>query len=121
MLQLQYAYKDQPLVKLLSHTVTPWIDSVGQLKKYATKKGVISEKWHLVTGDENIIYEQARKAYFVEGKIGMQKKMDDFVHTENFVLVDGKRRIRGIYNGTSDRDIERLKEDMDILITSMKR
>ena len=99
MLQLQYAYKDQPLVKLLSHTVTPWIDSVGQLKKYATKKGVISEKWHLVTGDENIIYEQARKAYFVEGKIGMQKKMDDFVHTENFVLVDDKRRIRGIYNG----------------------
>ena len=121
MLLLQDTYKDFSEVKFLSHTVTPWIDTVGQLKAYANKKGIISGKWHLVTGDENKIYEQARTAYFVEGKIGMQKEVDDFVHTENFVLVDANRRIRGIYNGTSDRDIDRLKEDIDTLIESMNK
>ncbi len=119
MLKLQTLYKNQDHIKFLSHTVTPWIDTVAQLKRYAKDKGVISGKWHLVTGDENNIYEQARTAYFVEGKIGMQKELDDFVHTENFVLVDSKRRIRGIYNGTSDRDIDRLKEDIDTLLESM--
>ena len=74
-----------------------------------------------MTGDENKIYEQARTAYFVEGKIGMQKEVDDFVHTENFVLVDAKRRIRGIYNGTLERDIERLIEDIDTLLGTMSK
>ena len=121
MLKLQTLYKNQDYINFLSHSVTPWIDTVAQLKRYAMDKGVISGKWHLVTGDENEIYKQARTSYFVEGKIGQHKELDDFVHTENFVLVDAKRRIRGIYNGTLERDIERLIEDIDTLLGTMSK
>jgi len=115
MLNLQDNFKDDPQVMLLSHTVTPWMDTVKQLKKYAVEKGVMDEKWHLVTGPEEEIYKLARQSYFVEGRIGLLIADDEFLHTENFILVDGYRRIRGLYNGTKASDIQRLIEDIHIL------
>ena len=115
MLSLQDKYRDREELKFLSHTVTPWIDDVARLKAYAEEKGVMSGKWHLVTGNEEVIYKQARLSYFVEGLIGIQRE-DDFLHTENFVLVDAKRRIRGLYSGTSKKDMKRLIRDIDVLL-----
>lgn len=115
MLVLQEEFKNNPEILLLSHSVTPWMDTVEQLKRYANDKGVDDSKWHLVTGEMEEIYNIARKSYFADGKIGMQISDDEFLHTENFILVDKSRRIRGIYNGTMDLDITRLIEDLDIL------
>lgn len=100
MVWLQNQIKNNPKVMLLSHSVTPDIDSVSVLKKYALEKGVIDSKWNLVTGNKKDIYYIARKSYLAV-KTGNPSEMYDMVHTENFVLIDSKRRIRGFYDGTN--------------------
>ena len=110
---IQDRLRDDPSVLLLSHSVTPEIDTVAQLKKYAIEKGVISGKWHLVTGDKKEIYDLARKSYLVAKD--QPYSPYDLVHTENFVLVDPKRRIRGFYDGTDPEAIETLMRDIAIL------
>lgn len=97
---LQEQLKNNPKVLLLSHSVTPDIDTVEVLKNYAKEKGVIDGKWNLVTGDKKEIYYIARKSYLAV-KTGKPEEMYDMVHTENFVLVDSKRRVRGFYDGTN--------------------
>lgn len=112
---LQEHFKDEPGVMFLSHSVTPQIDSVPLLAAYGEDYGANPAVWMLTTGDKKHIYELARKSYFAvldEGDGGVQ----DFIHTENFILVDPKRRIRGFYDGTSERDMERLKEEIEILL-----
>ena len=104
-------------VLLLSHSVTPTIDSVAQLKKYALKKGVDDMKWNLVTGDKKQIYELARKSYLAVKTDGDGGPFD-MIHTENLILIDKKKRIRGFYDGTNTEEIERLLEDLKILIAS---
>ncbi len=106
-------------VLLLSHTVTPKIDSVARLKRYALDKGVIDSKWNLVTGDKKQIYDLARKSYLAAKSDGDGGPYD-MVHTENFVLVDKKKRIRGFYDGTNPDEIDRLLEDIVILKNSKK-
>ncbi len=101
-------------IMLLSHSVTPKIDSVAQLKKYAKKKGVIDRKWNLVTGDKKQIYELARKSYLAVKTDGNGDEYD-MIHTENFMLIDKKRQIRGFYDGTQPEDIERLLDDIETL------
>jgi protein SCO1/2 len=104
---------------LLSHTVFPETDSVPALKVYAKKYGVIDGKWNLVTGDKKEIYTMARKSYLAV-KLGRPDQMYDMVHTENFVLVDQKRRVRGFYDGTKKEDIQRLIEDINWLCANEK-
>lgn len=101
-------------VLLLSHSVTPIIDSVAQLKKYALEKGVNDSKWNLVTGDKKEIYKLARKSYLAVKDDGDGGPFD-MVHTENFILVDKKKRIRGFYDGTKPEEIERLLDDIFVL------
>ena len=92
------------------------MESVPVLKKYAAEKGIISGKWHLLTGDEKEIYHLARKEYFAGDTIGYYQATDEFLHTENFILVDKQRRIRGVYNGTLPVEMERLAEDILVLM-----
>jgi protein SCO1/2 len=98
----------------LSHSVTPLIDSVSVLKEYALNKGVIDGKWNVTTGKKKHIYELARKSYFAVLDEGNGDE-NDFIHTEQFILVDKKRRIRGYYDGTNDQEMEKLKEDIVFL------
>ena len=114
MVKIQKEFKDDPEVLLLSHSVTPEIDSVAQLKKYAEEKGVIDEKWNLVTGDKKQIYDLARKSYLVAKSQGNGGKYD-MVHTENFALVDKNKQVRGFYDGTNPEAIEQLVEDVKLL------
>lgn len=104
-------------VLLLSHSVTPTIDSVAQLKKYALEKGVDDSKWNLVTGDKKQIYELARKSYLAVKTDGDGGPYD-MIHTENFILVDKERRIRGFYDGTNSQDMEELLDDLELLKAS---
>ena len=114
MTDIQKEIKNDSEVLLLSHTVTPEIDSVPQLKKYALKKGVDDSKWNLVTGDKKQIYDLARKSYLAVKDNGNGDAYD-MIHTENFMLIDKKGQIRGFYDGTNPDDIERLIGDIDIL------
>lgn len=114
MYQIQKEILNDDEVMLLSHSVTPQIDSVAQLKKYAKEKGVIDRKWNLVTGDKKQIYELARKSYLAVKTDGNGDAYD-MIHTENFMLIDKKRQIRGFYDGTNPEDIEKLLKDIRTL------
>jgi protein SCO1 len=109
---LQAHFKNDDDVLLLSHSVTPLIDSVPVLRKYAQEKGVISGKWHLLTGNRDSIYTLARKQYYAGDTVGYYQSGNQFLHTENFILLDKHRRIRGIYNGTLPLEMERIIEDV---------
>ncbi len=114
LVEVQKAIRNNPKVMLLSHTVFPEVDSVAVLKNYALEHGVDDQKWNLVTGDKKEIYTMARKSYLAV-KLGKPSELYDMVHTENFVLVDAKRRVRGFYDGTKKEDIKKLIEDINFL------
>lgn len=113
MYRLQEELKDDNDILFLSHTVIPEVDTVQQLKKYAVENNVDDSKWNLVTGDKKQIYDLARKSYLAVEDTGYGEF--DMIHTENFMLIDKKRQIRGFYDGTDDLEIDRLLSDIEIL------
>jgi protein SCO1/2 len=115
MSNIQKEFINDDEVLLLSHSVTPEKDSVSILKKYALEKNVNFKRWKLLTGNKNEIYDLGRKYYFVEEDEGIKKGNDVFLHTENFILIDKQRHIRGIYNGLDPNSINNLINDIKIL------
>jgi protein SCO1/2 len=114
MVKIQNEFINSDEIMLLSMSVTPKIDNVEVLKQYAIDKGVNDSKWNITTGPKKHIYELARKSYFAvveQGDGGLQ----DFIHTPNFILIDTKKQIRGIYDGTDENEILRLIADIKIL------
>ena len=102
-------------VQLMSHSVTPVADSVSVLSAYADKHGADPDLWWFLTGEKSEIYTLARKSYFScldEGDGGFQ----DFVHTENIVLVDDQGRLRGFYDGTDSKAMSQLFSDLEFLL-----
>jgi len=112
---LQEAFKNDTSILLLSHSVTPETDNVMVLNKYALDNKVDAAKWHLLTGDKKAIYSLAKQQYFAGDTVGYYQSGNEFLHTENFILVDQHRRIRGVYNGTLPVEINRIIEDIAIL------
>jgi len=112
---LQESFKDDTSILLLSHSVTPETDDVMVLNKYALDNKVDAAKWHLLTGDKKAIYGLAKQQYFAGDTVGYYQSGNEFLHTENFILVDQHRRIRGVYNGTLPVEINRIIEDIAIL------
>ena len=119
MLFLQNELSDQD-VMFASFSVTPEIDSVEVLKKYAIDKGVNDKKWNLMTGDKKQIYNLARKSFLVV-KNNPQMDSHDMIHTENFVLVDKEKRIRGFYDGTKMEEMNKIISDIKILQDSYNK
>jgi len=115
MYALQQRLSPYPAVKLLSFSVTPEIDSVEQLKRYAIENKVNDSRWNLVTGSKKEIYQLARKSYLVVKEDG-DGGPHDMIHTENFVLVDKQKRIRGYYDGTQAAAMDDILRDIAILI-----
>lgn len=115
MSKIQEKFKKDDDILLLSHTVMPVKDSVSVLKRYAVENKINSKKWNLVTGDKEEIYNLARKAYFADEDFEKTQDENAFIHTENFVLIDKKGRIRGVYNGTLGLDTERLIRHIEML------
>ena len=112
--QLQNEFLEDSQIKFISFSVTPQIDSVQQLKKYAIEKGVNDSKWNLVTGNKKEIYSLARKSYLAVKDDGDGGQFD-MIHTENFILVDPEKRIRGFYDGTDIEAMNTLITDISIL------
>ena len=119
MYQLQEELKNDNQILLLSHTVIPEVDTVEQLKEYAVENNVDDSKWNLVTGDKKQIYELARKSYLAVEDSNFNEY--DMIHTENFMLIDKEKQIRGFYDGTNSEDINRLLKDIEILKQSYNK
>jgi protein SCO1/2 len=113
MYQLQEELKNDNEILLLSHTVIPEVDTVEQLKEYAIENNVDDSKWNLLTGDKKQIYELARKSYLAVEDSNFNEF--DMIHTENFMLIDKEKQIRGFYDGTNSEEINRLLKDIEIL------
>jgi protein SCO1/2 len=112
---IQDSFRNDAEVVLLSHSVTPGKDIPAVLKRYAINYGVEDNKWFLLTGSKEAIYSIARKGYFADEDLGMQKDSSDFLHTENMLLIDKNRHIRGIYKGTSPAEMQDIINDIRVL------
>lgn len=113
--KVQQAFSNNKDVLILSHSVLPETDSISRLAAYANKFGISSRQWWLLTGNKDQIYSLARKSYFADEEIGYNKNSNEFLHTENCILVDKKGRIRGVYNGTLELEMNKLIEHIKIL------
>ena len=107
-------YKGDNNVMFLSHTSLPESDTPPVLKKYSLRFGAQLPQWQFVTGDKKEIYALARNSYLAVKTKGNGDK-NDFIHTENLILVDAKKRIRGFYDGTSTDDVNQLIDDIATL------
>lgn len=116
---LEKFFFNDPLVSLLSFSVTPWIDGPNKLKNYAKFYDINSSNWIFLTGSKSKIYELARKSYFAEEDFGFSKDSTEFLHSEYFILVDNNKNIRGVYNGTLRLEVEQLEKDIIELKASL--
>jgi protein SCO1 len=119
MQRVHEVYRENDKVNILSFTVNPEIDTVEQMKRYADEHKADGKKWHFLTGEKDKLYELARKSFFVLKPAESQNLGDvgsDFIHTNNFVLVDQEMRIRGYYDGTNKKEVDRLIKDIDLLL-----
>lgn len=119
MQRVQKAYAGNSNFKILSFTVNPEIDTVEQMKRYAQEHGAKKDQWHFLTGEKTNLYSLARKSFFVLKPSEAQNLGDagsDFIHTNNFVLIDRKMRIRGYYDGTSPKEVGQLIDDIELLL-----
>lgn len=115
MSDVQKAFQDDAQVVLLSHSVTPETDTPDVLARYADAHHANNDKWKLLTGPKSEIYDLGRRYYFVDEDLGRTRDENDFLHTENFILIDGERRIRGIYNSLDPDSIRSLVADIKVL------
>ena len=114
------SFENDDSIVYLSYSVTPWIDKPSVLKKFKTNYGISNKNWHFLTGSKAEIYNLARQSYFAEEDIGFSKDSTEFLHTEHFILVDKTKRIRGIYNGTLQLEMEQLINDIKTLKQDQK-
>lgn len=115
LLAVHNTFKNDADILMLSHSVMPATDTVAQLKKYANRWKIDTQRWHLLTGEKDKIYALARQSYFAEKEIGLQKEKNEFLHTENAFLIDKNGYIRGVYNATLPLDVENLVKDIRVL------
>ena len=113
--KLQEKYADDNEIKLISHSVFPSNDTVEVLKEYGERQHVNPEKWHLVTGEKEKIYQLAREAYFADEVYKKTHEKDRFMHTENLILIDKQGHIRGVYKGTLPEEVLRIQRHIEIL------
>lgn len=115
LIKVQETFIDDPDVRILQHSIRPSTDTVDILKKYADEHGIISGKWHLLTGAQESIYKLAKSFYFASEDLGNIQNTSDFLHTESILLIDQNRQIRGIYNGLNSASVTDLITDINTL------
>lgn len=113
--KVQEAFKNDANISIVSFSVTPDFDKSSVLNTYAQSHNINYDKWRLLTGDKKEIYNLARKSFFADEDLGEQQNENDFLHTENVLLIDSQKRIRGIYKGTIPLEIEKLVKEINIL------
>ncbi|WMN07227.1 SCO family protein [Marivirga arenosa] len=120
MLRVYEAYKDNPEVGIISHSIDPEYDTVALLHDFAEKLGVEAPKWHFVTGNKEDIYELGQKGYMVTA-MEDENEAGGYIHSGAFVLVDKERKIRGVYDGTKSEEVDKLITDIDLLLKTYEK
>ncbi len=115
MIEVFEAYRNNPDIFLLSHTIDPEHDTLEVLKDYCTRLGSDGKQWMFLTGSRDSIYQIAETGYYASAQVDSTEP-GGFVHSGGFILVDRKQRVRGIYDGTSKTDTKRLINDMQLLL-----
>jgi protein SCO1/2 len=100
-------------VKFLSFTVDPEKDSVQALAAYAKQMGADNHNWWFLTGNKDSIYSLARNGFLVPAAGG--KTAADFFHSQDLLLIDKDKRIRGIYDGLDESDVKKLNDEIEVL------
>lgn len=116
MLRVYEKFREEPDFKILSHTIDPRYDTVALLKDYALRLGVEDAKtWNFLTGDQEHIFELGQTSYLTTA---MEDKDEPggFLHSGAFVLVDQRGRIRGVYDGTKETQVNRMMKDIPKLL-----
>jgi protein SCO1/2 len=119
MQRIQKKFAGEPAVRIFSFTVDPDTDSVAQMKRYATEHHAKAGQWHFLTGEKSALYKLARRSFFVLKPAEAQNLGDagsDFIHTNNFVLIDKQLRIRGYYDGTNPQEVSLLQAHIGQLL-----
>lgn len=114
--RVQQAYKDDPELLFISHTINPLHDTVEVLKQYGEKYGAIKGKWHLLTGNKKEIYDLAKNSYLINA-VEDDGTEEGFIHSEYLLLIDKQKRIRNLYDGTDSIQVNKLIEDIKLLKT----
>ena len=112
--EVQKAFLADDSVLILSHSVNPLHDTVAVLSNYGDTYGAKTNKWHLLTGNKKQIYDLAKTSYLVNA-FEDDGSPEGFLHSELFLLIDKKARIRGIYDGTNTSEVKKLIEDVKLL------
>lgn len=118
LLRVYEKYQDNDKVAILSHTIDPDYDKVPILHDYAQRLEVESDKWHFVTGDKDQIYDMAQTSYYVATRENDQAP-GGYEHSGAFILIDPNKHIRGVYDGTDAKSIDKLLRDIDILLEEL--
>ena len=118
--KVQEAYQNDSKVMIVSFSVTPDFDNTEVLNNYGKNHNINYEKWRMLTGSKKEIYSLARNSFFADEDLGLQQNENDFLHTENVLLIDPQKRIRGIYKGTIPLEIEKLVKEIKILESEQK-
>jgi protein SCO1/2 len=113
LMRVQEKYRHESRVRLASFTVDPAHDSVAVLARYAEKYGAIAGKWFFLTGDAVALNKVATEEFRLPGPTGAAGGM---VHSQNVFLVDKDRRVRGIYDGTNEKEVNRLITEIEVLL-----
>jgi protein SCO1/2 len=119
MKRIQKKFANQTDVRIFSFTVDPDTDTVAQMKRYASAYQAKIGQWHFLTGKKADLYGLARRSFFVLKPAEAQNLGDagsDFIHTNNFVLVDRQLRIRGYYDGTNPEEVSLLQAHITQLL-----
>lgn len=117
--RVQDIFRQQPDVVLLSFSVDPTFDKPQQLKAFAQKHEAIRGKWYFLTGNKSQIYKLATDGYFlpvVDAGVKAGNPDETFIHSEKLVLVDKEGIIRGFYDGTDPKDVDRLILETRVLL-----
>lgn len=114
MVRVYEAFRDEPDLLLLSHSIDPEHDTVAVLHNFAEGLEVDSSKWHFVTGDKGAIYAMAK--HYMLGVKEEKQAPGGYIHSGSFCLVDKERRIRGYYNGTDSKEVDQLIADLRQLL-----
>ena len=110
-------FKNEDGFLILSHTCDPGTDSAARLKKYADSLGVDTNKWIFLTGRKDSLYKQARYSYKIDDpNNNLQSIEEDFLHSQFFALVDKKGRVKKIYDGIKQSEVDEMITDIKQLL-----
>jgi protein SCO1/2 len=115
MIRVYEKFKGNNQVVILSHTIDPDYDTLALLRDYASRLGSDGKQWMFLRGDRKPVYELAEKGYYASAMVDSTEP-GGFIHSGGFILVDKLQRVRGIYDGTSTNDVDKLMSDMELLL-----